>query len=264
MQECKIFVVGHKEFQLPTDDPIYVPLMVGNQYGELPEGYLSDATGDNISAKNPRYNELTGLYWIWENVDAEIVGVCHYRRYFVRVTGKMLNLLSGMRPNNQFEKTWLLDSEYIEKILAKKDLIVHNKTFFVQGNRNQLCINVNDTKNDRKSKLPRELLDLAGDIFGQVYPDQIAIYEKVMNGKSAHLLNMMICRKKTLDCYCEWLFPLLFEIEKEINIRFPNQAFDRCMGLLAERLLDVWIVKEEVQIKECFSINTERVDWKAW
>ena len=45
-------------------------------------GYIPDNTGDNISAKNPNYCELTALYWAWKNLDCEYIGLCHYRRYF--------------------------------------------------------------------------------------------------------------------------------------------------------------------------------------
>ena len=53
-------------------------------------GYLADDTGDNISAKNCYYSELTGLYWVWKNVkDPDYVGVCHYRRYLLNDAGSI-------------------------------------------------------------------------------------------------------------------------------------------------------------------------------
>ena len=51
---------------------------------------------NNISEKNPYYCELTGLYWAWKNLDAEYIGLVHYRRYFTsvkRVTKKEGDLI---------------------------------------------------------------------------------------------------------------------------------------------------------------------------
>ena len=45
-------------------------------------GYQGDDAGDNISEKNPYYCELTGLYWAWKNLDADYIGLAHYRRHF--------------------------------------------------------------------------------------------------------------------------------------------------------------------------------------
>lgn len=62
--KIKIFALTHKKFEVPQDK-MYQPLQVGREEKE-DLGYLCDNTGDNISAENCYYSELTGLYWIWK------------------------------------------------------------------------------------------------------------------------------------------------------------------------------------------------------
>ena len=69
---------------MPEDD-VYMPLHVGAE-GKESLGYTPDNTGENISSKNPNYCELTGLYWAWQNMNCEYIGLCHYRRYFGKST----------------------------------------------------------------------------------------------------------------------------------------------------------------------------------
>ena len=79
--KIRIYTMTHRPFHVPSD-PMYQPLQVGRATHE-DLGYPGDDTGDNISALNCFYSELTGVYWIWKNVhDAEYVGLCHYRRFF--------------------------------------------------------------------------------------------------------------------------------------------------------------------------------------
>lgn len=80
--DIKILVAAHKKYWMPADD-VYMPLHVGAE-GKEPLGYTPDNTGDNISAKNSNYCELTGLYWAWKNLECQYIGLCHYRRYFGR------------------------------------------------------------------------------------------------------------------------------------------------------------------------------------
>ena len=84
-----IYTMTHVPFT-PPEDPIYIPLQVGRAlHDDL--GYQGDDTGDTISALNPYYSELTGLYWIWKNVnDADYLGLCHYRRYFLNENGTLM------------------------------------------------------------------------------------------------------------------------------------------------------------------------------
>ena len=46
------------------------------------EGKLLDDTGDNISALNPWWGELTAVYWLLKNDSSPLIGNCQYRRYW--------------------------------------------------------------------------------------------------------------------------------------------------------------------------------------
>ena len=93
-----IVVATHKKYRMPKD-PLYLPVHVGAEGKKdakgnpLDFGYQKDNEGDNISIKNPRYCELTGIYWAWKNLDSDYIGLVHYRRYFISVlciTGAIL------------------------------------------------------------------------------------------------------------------------------------------------------------------------------
>ena len=85
MPSVKIIIATHKKYRMP-DDEMYIPVQVGAE-GKDDLGYTRDNTGDNISNLNSQYCELTGLYWAWKNLDADYVGLAHYRRHF-RVKNK--------------------------------------------------------------------------------------------------------------------------------------------------------------------------------
>lgn len=253
----KIYVVSHKNFILPTDDSLYIPIMVGKGYTEIVDGAITDNTGDNIAKKNDLYNELTALYWIWKNSDADIVGLCHYRRYFTTAYGKLSNVLSK-------KNTGFLDEKYIIKALKKNELVVHNKTFFPNGNLRQLERKDNLSEADNKSKLDRKITQIAVNTFEEIYPEDYKYFKKVMNGTQAHLLNIVIGRKNDIDRYCEWLFPYLFALEDKLLSKYNRNELSRVIGLVAERMIDVWILKNCIKYKECFTVNTERVDLKIF
>ena len=55
--DIKILVAAHKKYWMPKDS-VYLPIQVGDALHPA-LGYIPDNTGDNISAKNPNYCELT-------------------------------------------------------------------------------------------------------------------------------------------------------------------------------------------------------------
>ena len=63
----KILVCCHKPGKWLSDD-VYMPIHCGKAISNVDLGIQGDDTGDNISAKNPYYCELTAIYWAWKNL----------------------------------------------------------------------------------------------------------------------------------------------------------------------------------------------------
>ena len=71
MSDIKILIACHKDTAL-LDSKILTPIHVGAAKADRRfEQMLSDDTGDQISAKNPMYCELTAQYWAWKNLEAD-------------------------------------------------------------------------------------------------------------------------------------------------------------------------------------------------
>ena len=79
---------------------------------------------------------------------------------------------------------------------------------------------------------------------------------------SGHRFNMMIMKKPVLDRYCEWLFGVLFELERRLDISAYSQNDARVFGFIAERLLDVWLAGAGVKsVVEMPVLHLESQHW---
>ena len=48
-------------------------------------------------------------------------------------------------------------------------------------------------------------------------------------------------KSELFDSYCEWMFDILFELEKRLDISDYSAYDARVFGFVSERLLDIWI-----------------------
>jgi Domain of unknown function (DUF4422) len=77
-----LYVATHKKTALPNCEWI-VPIGLAGYSDEFVKINDADSvSGKEISSKNRNYCELTGLYWLSQNCNDDIIGLCHYRRYF--------------------------------------------------------------------------------------------------------------------------------------------------------------------------------------
>lgn len=237
MSDIKIIIATHKSYQMPKDS-MYLPIHVGAE-GKADLGYLKDNSGDNISEKNANYCELTGLYWAWKNLDADYIGLAHYRRHFCLKSSK----------GDKWQK--ILTKEQLEPLLQKHNIILPNpRNYFIETNYDQYV-----------HAHHAEDLDTTRQILQERYPDYLPIYDDYMKRTIGHRFNMFIMKKEIFDAYCSWLFEILFELEKRLDISDYSKNDARVFGFVSERLIDVWIENNKLSYLEMPVEFMEKENW---
>lgn len=217
----KLFTITHKQFTPPTNK-MYVPLHVGRATGE-DFGFIGDDTGENISVKNPFYCELTGMYWIWKNIhNTDYVGICHYRRYLIN------------------EKGSLFTENELSELLNRYDMIT-TKLLTLPGSYYD---------GFSENHHIRDLM-ATGEVIKEKYPEYYQTFKRLIHGPNTYFGNIFITSKQTYDRYCEWLFDILFEVEKRTDFTGYTGYQKRLFGFLSEFLQTVWIQYHSLNVLEC-------------
>ena len=90
------------------------------------------------------------------------------------------------------------------------------------------------------------------------YSDYLNSFDSVMQGKILHLYNMFVIKKSLFEEYCHWLFTILFELEKKIDVSTYDSYQKRVFGFIAERLFNVWLQKNNIKLKEVEVVSLEK------
>jgi lipopolysaccharide biosynthesis glycosyltransferase len=85
-------------------------------------------------------------------------------------------------------------------------------------------------------------LDEVEKILKTMYPDYVEDFENHLNSKMLCWYNCYIMKKELFFDYCEWLFPILFELEKRIDTTYYSRDKKRVFGLLTERLYGAFLL----------------------
>lgn len=165
----KIYAMTHKQFAVP-DDPMYVPLHVGHKNAKEDFGYIGDDTGDNISELNCYYAELSGAYWVWKNVvDADYVGICHYRRFLMGEEGYVFS-----------------EAEY-EQILQTHDIVTTKQLELPGSYRSGFGAHHNVS-----------MLDETGRIISEIYPEYYDTFVSLVHQDKTYFGNIMVAEKSCM------------------------------------------------------------------
>lgn len=235
--DVTILVCCHKKDYF-YDGPGFLPIQVGKAIANVDLGIQGDGTGDNISAKNPNYCELTAHYWLWKNgPKTKYVGLSHYRRYFDfnRKLPYGVPFINVSEKHMRENPPTLPD---LDRIFEKYDIVLAKRNIYQYPLRIDYC----------NCHIIDDLLILE-DVIRELYPEYMDTYNNVMR-KSNRLspYNMNVVRRETFNAYSLWLFNILFEVEKRVKISaYPVQA--RIFGYMSERLLNVYVHHHKMKVK---------------
>lgn len=222
----KMIVAAHRAYRMPAD-AMYLPLHVGRAGGDLDLGFQGDDTGDHISEKNPTFCELTGVYWAWKNLDADYVGLSHYRRYF-----------RGSRGKDKWD--CILTGQQAAALLRETDVILpKRRNYYIETAYSQYV-----------HAHPAEGLDLALQLAAAEGESYARAIDTMKKRTWTHIYNMFLMKRDIFDGYCRWLFDILFQVERKLDISRYSAYDRRVFGFVAERLLDVYLEANGISYKE--------------
>ena len=241
----KIIVACHKACPTPTD-PVYFPIQVGAE-GKEPIGFTPDNTGDNISTKNNKISELTGLYWAWKNLPCDYLGLVHYSRYF-----------AGRSHFGTASLSDALTGEQVKQLLLKyKILVPKRRKYYIETLYSQYSHTQDGSQ-----------LDVTREVISQKCPEYLKSFDEVMGRTWAFMFNMFIMSKPLADEYCEWLFNIILEVESRIDVSNTSLFASRRIGSIGERIFNVWLARQleigrlkREDIHEVPYIYTRRINW---
>lgn len=238
MCNIKIFICAHKEVPLPQH-LYFLPIQAGAALHNHIHGYQPDDEGENISVKNPHFCELTCHFWAWRNLkEVDIVGLNHYRRYFD---------FKKKWPQFSQDKRFVTTEEFLkedylfpdlENILQKYDIILPVARHWRVSNTQQYA----DYHIAKDWEMLRQIIK-------ERSPKYMPAFEKTMDYSNKSVgYNMFITHWKHFDAYSEWLFDILFEVERRVPpIDDPIQS--RIYGYMSERLINVFCERHHLRIK---------------
>ena len=256
----KIFCVYHKDIPCIIKDN-YTPIFVGSAlYGKQPKisgnvHYVTDDMGDNISELNKSLNEITATYWIWKHYkeigDPDCIGLTHYRRFFVFNESYPMPPVTWLPHSSSYCFNTLKD---VRNVISTDDALDYFKEgYSILATRKYDAILLGEgAKSCRQrfyqiAEFDKHLYDRMETLVLTAYPDYEPEIQALRAKASHYLFNMFVMKREVFFAYCDFIFPILFELNEE-NSNTSSPTVTRAPGFLAEFLTSMFI-SHELRVK---------------
>jgi len=255
MSTINNYCITHKYFEFLNN--LNLKVIVGGSeirnISKIPDNWIKDNTGNNISSKNKHFGTLTSHYWVWKNHlnnfnDNDWIGFSHYRRHWIKkdnqneIDLKNLedNLLCTMPKDINFE------------VLLPKKIELTNLKFskLIKKGFRRYILNPSIFFNKKKYsiKLHFDLFHGHGIIENAANflnnEDKIDFKNYIRQNNSFHQFEMFISTKKHMNLLYEKTFDWIFQCEKKFsNIKLEGYGKERLYNFLAERYFSFYFEK---------------------
>ena len=254
MPKIKIFVTYKDKHRILKSD-ILTPIQAGRVTAdEVIPDIIGDDTGDNISKQNDIFSEMSSVYWVWKNYDKignpDYVGFMQYRRQFLFDVKniKLKNKWIGSFYKFKYLSKNILNS-FSDKNIRK---VVPNYDYLIPDWHDVRDVSVKTVKEEYLTYTDgasEEIFDDFINICKQKAPEYLEEIENIESGKKVLVCNMFILKKELFFKYCEFAFPILFELVGKTVQRGVNINSQRFAGYMAEKLLSMFVMKLEKESK---------------
>ncbi|WP_374488230.1 DUF4422 domain-containing protein [Zoogloea sp.] len=249
-QNVHIYVCHHKSGYTFSDET-FRPIHVGKALSINKLGIPGDDSGDSISAKNKEYCELTALYWAWKNdKTADWIGLVHYRR-FMDFSGQKKHIpdvhgcVNFESLDDALTAELGINTASVQALLAGRpelQAILPNKWSVRKAGFRSL----HDHYATADHHYVKDL-EMTRTVVSELYPDYLASFDAALANHEGYFTNIFVLRKSLFDEYCEWLFNILFEVERRTDLTNYSVAARRIYGYLSERLFNVFMACKRLQ-----------------
>lgn len=253
-----IIVACHGESYVPTC-PLFVPVQTGAaQAAQHFAGMQRDDEGDNISDRNDRYCELTAQYWAWKNLDADHYGMFHNRRYLSFSETKYekdgMGWMHFSAPDDAALEALGIDEAVMRRVIEDADLVIPERMHLEPPADETQAYTV-ERQYARGFQHDPEDLRTAVRTLVRRHPDYEQDAKEYLASCSGWFCNIFIMTRELFFDYCAWLFPLLDEIDRQIDVTDASEYRMRTTGFLAERLEGIYLThllrtRPDLRVKE--------------
>ncbi len=217
------------------------PIQVGAVLSPRRVANILDCDGENISAKNGNYSELTALYWIWKNrlrCPADGIGVHPSDRAEERPSGGLgggSSARPGSAPSGSTGNAYYGLSHYRRILEFTEDDVLRLVDNGVDVVLPYPMPYEPDIEEHHRRYLKEEDWKAVRRAVWELQPEYSKAFPSVLEQKYLYNYNIILARKEVLAEYCEWLFPILSRVE-ELSVPRGKDRADRYIGYIAETL----------------------------
>lgn len=201
------------------------PILAGAQNNGY-NGVISDASGDNISALNPVYNEMTAVYWLWKHYDEigspEKIVFQQYRRRF------------AVNAEYNYDECDLLTEKELENIALDTETI--DSVFDGADYAAPYPLRVKSVRKQYSAAHDPSDVELALTIISELTPEYAETAKKYFEGDASYLYNMFAFDRETFFRYAEWIFTVLDEFVRRRTSEGRLFISERLTGVFFRKL----------------------------